>query len=524
MIHQKCKLVLGALAVLGQLSPALIAEAETPKDTLVIGFESKPKSSDPRILGTDANSQYVEELRFLPLIGFDENGGMRMVVAQSLSADGSGGWKVKIRKGIKCKNGHEIDAEDVVATYNAIMSSPKDFPPSPRKGAFEKVTSVKKTAADEVQFSLSGADAAFITNLVIGILPKEALVEAPEQLLGKGYESGPFVLEKSADDEWILAKNDSYAADLVKTSKPKLNKVVFKIITDNSTRYAALVKGDLDMVQNSLDPDKVVEIQKNRADKFNVITRTAMSTTFLAFNLKNATFQNAKVRQAVAKAINRDEILQYTLQGLGEKAESMFPAAFPFHEKDIAAVKYDPEGAKKLLDEAGLKDPDGNGPLPRTRVTLKVPTNKERIAVAKAIASQLKLVGIDMQIESLEFSLFSKQLAEGQIQAWIAPWTGYKDPDHLNFVFNSKQIPPIGGNRSFYANAKVDELLEKGKTEYNSEKRHGIYSQAQKILADDAPYVYLWYKLGNAVISKNVKGYKLYSDFRYLSLTEVSKN
>lgn len=498
------------------------ALAATPADTLVVGFDNKPKSGDPRLIGTDANSQYLEELRFLPLVSFDDAGAVRMVAAEKITADGKLGVKVKIRKGITFANGRPLTADDVVANYQLQMTGRPGLPPSPRKGAFESVKEIKKTASDEVVFVLKEPDAAFVVNLVVGILPKEALAAGPEDLVGKGYESGPYVLEKATDTEWVLAKNPKYAAAPHGGAVPKLPRVVFKIIPDNNTRYAALVKGDLDLVQNTIDADKVMEIRKKEAARFDVTTRTSSSTTFLAFNFKEKAFQNPDVRKAIAKGINRDEILQYVLQGLGSKASSMFPPGLPYHAA-IPEIGYDPAGAMALLDKAGLKDPDGKGPQARLKFTLKVPTNKERIAIAKAVAGQLKRVGVDMQIESLEFGTFSKQLSDGLVAAWIAPWTGYKDPDHLRFVFHTDQAPPVGGNRGFYSNKKVDTLLDNARAELDMAKRVPLYAEAQRLLSDDSPYVYLWYKLNHVVTAKNVKGYKLYSDGRYVSLAEVSK-
>jgi len=497
--------------------------AATPADVLVVGLDNKPKSGDPRLIGTDANSQYLEELRFLPLVSFDPAGALRFVLAESVTPEGKLGFKVNLRKGIKTASGKEITADDVVANYQFQLTGRPNLPPSPRKGAFESVKEVKKAGTYEVLFTLKEPDAAFVTNLVIGTLPKEALDAAPEDLVGKGYESGPYVLEKATDTEWVLARNAKYGAAPFGGKMPAIDKVAFRIITDNNTRYAALMKGDLDLVQNNLDADKVVEIQKKETARFDVSTRTSQSTTFLAFNFKEARFQNPDVRTAIAKGINRDEILQYVLQGLGTKASSMFPAGVPSHI-EIPDTAYDPTEAMALLDKAGLRDPDGKGPQSRFSFKLKVPTNKERIAVAKAIAGQLKRIGIDVQIESLEFSTFSKQLADGLVSAWIAPWTGYKDGDHLRFVFHSKQVPPFGGNRGFYANPKVDVLLEKAKVTLDPAARVPLYAEAQRLLSDDRPYVYLWYKLGTVVSAKGVKGFVPSSDGRYVSLTEVTKS
>lgn len=503
------------LATLTLLLPSVPAAwAAGTKDTLTVAFETKPKSVDPRLVGGDANSQYLEELLFLPLISFDDRGGLKPVLAESYAPEGKLAFKVKLRKGMKFANGKDITVDDVIATYSYV-TSPTSNPPSPRKGAFAKLTSIKKTGANEIVFTLSAPDAAFLTNLNIGILPQEGVKAEPDKVFGQGYESGPFIATKTADDEWILQSNSKYTAAPHGGAKPKLAAVHFKMISDSGTRFSALVKGDVDLIQNSLDADKVVEVQKNYSSKFKVTTGTALSTTYLAFNFRDPVFKKPEVRKAIAMGINRDEILRYSLQGLGIKAKGMFPPGNPFEEKSLEEIGYNPAEAKKLL-VAAL----GNKPL---TMTIKVTTQKERIAVAKAIAGQLKRIGVTAEVQALESSTFSKQLADGLVQTWIAPWTGFKDGDHLRFVFHSKQVPPEGANRGAYSNAKVDELLDKGVEELVLTKRLPHYAEAQKILAVDLPYVYLWHKLNHVVTANNVKGFQLYSDGRYVSLTQVSK-
>jgi peptide/nickel transport system substrate-binding protein len=499
----------------------LEAKAETPRDTVIVGFESIPKSGDPRLIGGDANSQYLEELSFLPLISFDENSAIRYVVAESVVPEGNKAWKARIRSGLRFANGRELNADDVVAMYKYILAADSN-PPFARRNAFEKLLDVKKIGSAEVLFTMKEPDAPFVANLTIGILPQEALKAPPEKLMGQGFESGPFVLEKAGSDEWIFKKNESFNSTVF-GGVPKISRAIFKIISDNGTRYAALLRGDLDIVQNTIDTDKVVQIQKDMKNKFKVVTKPGFNTTYLAFNFKNRNFEKLAVRQAIAKAIHIDEILQFSMQGMGIRATGMFPPAFAYHDPSLAGSSYDPEGAKKLLDEAGFKDPDGKGPQTRFSFKISVTTNKERVAVAKAIASQLKAVGLGVDVETLETATFSDRLAKGMSAAWVAPWTGYKDPEHLAFCFHSKKMPPQGANRGFYSNAKVDELLDKGESELEIKKRLPFYLEAQKLLAADQPYVYLWHKLSHAVVGKNVEGYQLYADGRYTFLVNIEK-
>ncbi|MBM3382432.1 MAG: ABC transporter substrate-binding protein [Betaproteobacteria bacterium] len=491
-------------------------------ETLRVGFETRPRSVDPRFVATDANSQYLEPLLHLPLVGFSESGEPQEIVAEKIQFTDPLTVVVKIRDGIRFAQGRSIDVDDVVATYKFVCFGALGLPPSPRRGAFERVKNIEKVSPSEMRLVLSEPDASLISNLTVGILPKEALSRKPDDLVGLGFESGPFLLKKAADDEWIIQRNGKYTGAPFGGMLPRVENVVFKILTDNNTRYAALLKGEIDLLQNSVDSDKVVEFQNRRAGEFEVQLKTSDSTAFLAFNFRHKLFQDVRVRRAIALAMNRAEILKFTLQGLGQEANSMFPPGHAFHFENKNSAEHNLREAELLLDLAGLKDSDGSaGPQPRATFNIKVPLNRERIAVAKAIAGQLKKVGLKVKVEVLEFNTFMKHLNNGNVQAWIAPWTGYKDGDHLHFVFHSKRTPPSGANRGFYSNAMLDELLDKAKSEASLEQRRRLYQEAQAIVSQELPYIFLWHRVGHVVHSRRVSGFRIFADGRYTSLTQV---
>lgn len=497
------------------------ALAGTPKDTLVVALDSKPLNTDPRTIGADALSQYLEELRFLPLISFDEKGIPVGVLAQRWEAISAVQWKIKIRPGIKFASGKDVTVEDVVATYNFIRDN-KSNPFSSRHFAFAGVKEVIKISDTEVLFNLSKPDAAFINNLIIGVLPAPALSNPPEKVNNIGLESGPYVLKKNDDSEWLLETNENYSYEKLGSVKPKIKNVKFRVITDATELYDELVKENIDVVQNSIDPEKFLSWQKGLKNKYTFSTGTALNTNYFAMNLQDPIFKNEKVRKSIALALNREDLMRYVIAGMGEPATGMFPSFFPFHAP-LAGTEHNLEAAKKLLDEAGYPDPDGDKPKTRFKFAIKVTHHRERIVTAKAIAAQLRLAGILVEVQVLEPTNFNKQINEGNAQAWIAPWTGFKDPDHLRFIFHSKMTPPEGANRGFYANAKVDALLEKGQRMTLPARRFPFYSEAQKILANDLPYIYLWHRLNQSVVSKKVNSFKLYSDGRFTVLPELSK-
>ncbi|MEN9809306.1 MAG: hypothetical protein RLZZ488_873 [Pseudomonadota bacterium] len=515
------------LLMLSGAWPCLSGSAAEVGTPLTVAFDTRPRTVDPRYVSTDANSQYLEPLLFLPLFGFTEESIPQGVVAESFTYTDAKTLFVRVREGIRFASGRHLTADDVVATYNFVLSSQPaaSLPPSPRRGTFARVATVSRVGERDVKFELSEPDASLISNLVIGILPKEALVRAPDDVFARqGFESGPFVLDRMSDSDWRLVRNEKFSGAPFGGAFPSVREIIFKILTDNNTRFAALLKGDVDLVQNSLDTDKVAELMKRSSGEFNVQLRTSDSTAFLAFNFKHKLFADVRVRRAIALAINREEILKFTLQGMGKISNSMFPEGHAFHFDNPKPLNHNLREAELLLDAAGLTDPDGakNGKF-RAEFSIKVPLNRERIAVAKGIAGQLRKVGLKVKVEVLEFNMFLKHLNEGNMQAWIAPWTGYKDGDHLHFVFHSSRVPPQGANRGAYANQKLDELLDKAKSESSLSIRQKLYKQAQEMIADDIPYVFLWHRVGHVVTRKSVTGFKIYPDGRYTSLSSTEK-
>jgi peptide/nickel transport system substrate-binding protein len=491
-------------------SPSLNAQNQT----LFIVLDSKIQTGDPRLIGSDANSQYLENLRFLPLITFNRIGELVPCLAENIRPISNKTWEISLKKGIHFFNKQEITAYDVEATYKKIMQSSTNFPPSPRKGAFANVKTFVALSPHLMRLELQQPDVSFLNNLVVGILPKEAAQNAlPHDLDRKGYESGPFLLEKKEPTSWILKRNEHYNF----AEKPKIKFLNFKMITDSGTRYAALIRGDIDIAQNAIDPDKISVLKNSYSHKFSVVSGPKLSTVYLAFNFRDPVFQNIKVRKALALAIDRKTLLQFRLQGQGLLATGMFPPTHPYFNSSLIQISYDPEQAKKLLQETAFSKA-------QLSFVLKVSNNNRwTVEIAKAIAANLKDVGFFPSVEMLENNIFLDQVKKGTAKIWISPWVGFKDPDHLRFVFGSQMVPPWGANRGAYHNSALDKLFQQGLQELNFVKRKTLYDKAQLMIAQDLPYVYLWHSLNIAVVSQKVHGFQLYFDGRYGSLATLTK-
>jgi peptide/nickel transport system substrate-binding protein len=229
---------------------------------------------------------------------------------------------------------------------------------------------------------------------------------------------------------------------------------------------------------------------------------------------------NPLVRQAIAHAIDKQKIIKYVLSGMAVPADTLLPESDPFHAKALNAPGYDPEAAKALLDQAGFKAGEGGK---RLALSFKTTTDLTRVAVAKAIAAELKKIGVDVTVETLEWGRFKADVEGGRVQMWSLSWIGFKDPDIYRFAFASESFPPNGGNRGWYSNPNLDKLLADGKAETDQGKRAGIYAKAEQVIADDEPYVFLWHEEVFAVVNKSVEGFEVYADGRLSSLANAVK-
>jgi len=243
--------------------------------------------------------------------------------------------------------------------------------------------------------------------------------------------------------------------------------------------------------------------------------------TYLGMNLTDRILANAKVREAMALAIDRDEIIAHRFRGLAEKANSILSPRNWAYDPDLAQIPFDPARATKLLDEAGYPDPDGDGPGVRFELVSKTSTVKERIEVAQMIAHQLAKVGIGVRVAPYEWGTFFRDIRNGNVQLYTLSWVGVFEPDILYEVCDSRQTPPAGLNRGRYQNAEVDKLVRAARAEMDQGKRKELYAKVQRILLSELPFVPLWYEKNVVVFRKGLSGVRVRADASYRTLLDV---
>ncbi|NNF00412.1 MAG: ABC transporter substrate-binding protein, partial [Pyrinomonadaceae bacterium] len=281
------------------------------------------------------------------------------------------------------------------------------------------------------------------------------------------------------------------------------------VLADANALQAELLSGRIDLAPNptNLAPDTIQSLGEN--DALKVETFDGSNVQYIGFNFEADPVNKTKVRQAVAYAINRKRIISDQLNGNATLANSILPAGSWAYSPGTE-YEFDMEKAKKLLDEAGYKDTDGDGVREMKKIIFKISSgSKATQEYAVVMESQLKKAGIPISIESLEGSTMREQVKQGQFIMTTGRWVGgNQDPIFLHDLFATTKIPrdkQSGFNRWRFTNKKVDDLLDKALKELDREKAKEYFVKAQELISKELPLFPLWYSK-NVVISKNNVG------------------
>ena len=471
-------------------------------------IRASPVNFDPRV-GTDENSQRVSQLVYSQLMTIDNNLRVAPGLAARLDNPDPLTYIAHLRSGVKFHDGHELTARDVVYTFGSFLDP--NFV-SARKGAYATVKSVKALDDYTVEFKLKEPFGSFPINLVMQIVPDGA----GDSLRTFPIGTGPYRFVRYVLDEQVeLSAYESYWDGL-----PQNAGVVLRIIPDETMRGLELRKGTADLTVNDVSPDIAYQLQK---DHLNIVQAQGVDYMYIGVNLRDAILKNKRVRQAIAHAVDREAIVKYLRRDLAQPAVGVLsPVAWAF-EPDVTRFPHDVARAKQLLDEAGYPDPDGDGPQPRLHLTLKTSTDEFYRLQASVIQQDLRLAGIDVDVRSYEFATFYADVLSGNVQLYTLQWVGVTDPDMLRRLYHSRQAPPAGFNRNYYTNPEVDRLIDLATTALTDHDRRKYYSEVQKLVAEDVPYVSLWYKTNIAVTRPNISGLRLSAQADFLALKDVKK-
>ena len=494
---------IAVLALVAASTGACVQSRRPGDNVIIVATTNSATNLDPRV-GTDEASQKIHQLLFSPLVRIDTD--LRVVpeLAESIEQPDPVTYIARLRRGVLFHNGRELTSDDVIYTFRSFL----DPAFKGRSGAYRVLASVNAIDRHTVEFKLKNPLGSFPINLVMGIVQAGSGAANTRTPIGTGpYRLSEFV----ADDHVTVAAFDQYYG-----GRPRNDGIMLKVIPDDTMRGLELRNGSVDLIVNDLSPDIVWQLQEE--GRVQVETAPGTDYAYIGLNLRDPILSHVGVRKAIGYAIDRDAIVKYLRRGFATTAVGIVPPMSWAFERNVFDFTHDPAEAERLLDAAGFPDPDGPGPLPRLRLSLKTSTTEVYRLQAAAIQHDLARVGVAIDIRSSEFQTLSADVLRGNFQMYTLQFVGVTDPDILRLVYHSQQAPPAGLNRVRYRNLDVDRLIEGAAGAADDRLRHDFYTQAQRLIAADVPYISLWYKTNVAIFQPDIHGVSLspIADFTFL--------
>jgi peptide/nickel transport system substrate-binding protein len=476
-------------------------------DTIIMGTIGDASNLIPP-LASDASSSTITGHVYNGLIRYDKNMRFEGDLAESweISDDGRE-ITFHLRKGVRWHDGEPFTSADVLFTYKLMID-----PETPTAYA-ERYKQVEEAMApDAYTFKVRYAEplAPALVSWAMGICPEHLLKDediSTSELARNPVGTGPFRFVKwDPGEQIVLERNEDYFE-----GAPYIKRIVYRIVPDTTTMFLELQSGGLDYM--GLTPLQYARQTESPAFKrrFNKYRYPAFAYTYLGYNLRKPMFQDRRVRQAISYAIDKQEIVDGVLLGLGQPATGPYkPGSWPYNP-EVQRYPYAPDKARALLDAAGWKDRDGDGVRDKDGQALAFTIltnqgNDQRIKAGEIIQRRLQEVGIEVKLRVIEWASFLKEfIYPGRFDATILGWTIPVDPDGYN-IWHSSKTGPRELNFIGYSNPEVDRLLEQGRRVLGVDKRRPVYHRLQEILAEDVPYTFLYVPDSLPVVARRFHG------------------
>ena len=481
--------------------------------TIIVGLQAEPTTLDSAQI-SDYNSHRAAYGMYDHLLRFkDESTAVEpgLVESWEISDDGLV-YTLHLRKGVKFHDGTDFNAEAVKFNIerqidpNHPYHDTGEFPYAEFTwGMVDKIE-----VADEytVNMTLKEIFAPFLNHLAMhpaAMVSPAAIEKHGRDISIQPVGTGPFKFASwTPGVEVVLEKNPDYWGD-----PPKIDRVIYRPIIEDQSRLTELEAGGVNFIVN-IPPDELARLKED--DRFTVVEQAGMHTWWVAFNHTRAPFDDTRVRQAMNYAVNKQAIVDNILKGTGILAINPLPPVVWSYTDDVQRYDYNPEKAKELLAEAGY--PDGFSCvfwIPESGSGMQQP-----VPMGTAMQADLKAVGIDCKIETFEWGTYLDKVIvppeDAEFDLMEMSWIGDNgDPDnHLYILLSGEQWPPHGYNMGFYKNDEVDALLREARTTLDQAKRTELYVKAQKLIAEDPPWIMIDHETQIVVMDKKIKNFKLH--------------
>lgn len=474
---------------------------------IIVAVQSDGKSLDPHKVTDAASMHYIENMYSTLMQYTDTYGEVQPGLAERYEiSDDQLSYTFHLRKGVKFHNSDkEVTAYDVKYSIERIIEH------EVRKAHFELLKEIETPDEHTVIFHMEKPFAPFLTYLAYpmnAIVNRETVEANGGSLDQADAGSGPFQLvEWKKDQHLILEKNPSYYEE----GKPYLDRIVFKPIPDETARTTAIRNKEVDLILET--SAKEAKILENSAG---VVVKSVPGTfwEYIGLNTASPKLSDSRVRQAIAHAVDREALNKVVKLGRATVLEggNIPPSHWANPDLHIYSQR-DVDKAKQLLAEAGVE---------KLKLTLKAGSDFQyQVDAAQMIKQQLADIGIEVEVLAQESGIFFDALGTGDFEMAVVGWLGFVDPDE--FVYN---IFHSSGpyNQQAYANPRVDELLELGRTTHDNQQRKAIYAEIQQILAEEAPMVFLYVNEQTSAYVDGVEGFVVHPTVTTLSLKNTRVN
>jgi peptide/nickel transport system substrate-binding protein len=487
------------------------------ENTLIYGRGTDTVTLDPHNI-VEAESSRISKNIYETLIDYEKESteiSPKLASEWTTSEDGLV-WNFKLRENVKFHDGTDFNADAVVYNFERMMDEnhPQhqgDFSIFSRtfKGVIDEVKAID---VHTVEFKLVKPNSTFLPNLGItpfGIISPDALKKYNDKIHENPVGTGPFVFDSwKQNDALTLAKNENYWV----TGLPKMNKIVFKIIPDNSARLTALKNGEIDLMEGINQSDlSAVETDTT----LQTYKRPAANVGYITMNTTRPPFDNVKVRQALNHAVNKQGLIDAFYGPIASPAKNMIPPAIWGYNDEIKDYEFDLEKAKQLLAEAGYPEGFETEFYVMTSPRLYFPQPEK---VAEAMRSDFEKINVKVKIVTYEWATYLPKLMDGDYPiAAIGRISENGDPD--NFLYTMLYSESTA-NLSRHSNERVDELLLEAKSTVDRDVRTALYKEVQEIAHEAATTIPIAYVGSPMAGAQYVKGYIPHA-IGYESLAEV---
>lgn len=475
------------------------SEEHIKNQELRVALYDNPTNLDPRTQ-SDAVSFRVVELTYDFLVRMESTGLPELDLAEKLENPSDAEYIFTLRRNVRFHDGSPLTAYDVAYTFNSILDPALN---APLRSTLEIIKQISVLDSFTVKFDLKAPRAPFLSDLVVGIVSEKAAREGKIDLHKTPLGSGPFKFLHWDQNTFIeLEANRDYWK-----GSPRLNKLVLKILPETTTRILALENGEVDLIVGNISESYLPNLEKNR--RLKVVKGEGSNYVYLALNLENQYLKTREVRQAIAHALDVEGMIASLLSGVHRQAGSLLNEKNWACNPNIKPYPYDPALARKILDEAGFPDPDGDGPLPRFSLGYKCTSNLISRQKAQVVQQYLKEVGIDVKVQSHEWATFFEDVRSGRFDLYSLTSVGIYEPAIYENFYHSRSIA-TQKNRVGYRNPEMDRLIDLAGRTLDPGQRRQHYWSIQEIAREDLPYIDLWHETIIAAMDRRLAGFEIY--------------